>query len=457
MPDSPTDARLAEIQQTGEAIGKLAKDAAAFNRAAEAFRAENADQFQSELSRLGLLPFCILICRWFCSKHCVFVCSKLCREPVNPQDVTIAEMREFALVTERLAGDEALLKRFLDAVDREDAAAYNKLLAELKWQRYCHQLCHLLCSVRCRRVCRILCPPGPMITEVGLIPTSQIDSTGRAAGPSLPPGPTPPDNKPAGVGDHPFGGWANIKGVFNVASPFQYKVEYTPAPITASSTWHPILQAITDYHWCHGGPITSYSRVPDASGWYNVADMDCDGLDYLTDWSTPPDRDRLYYLKLTVRNAALVEFESAPVPVRVDNGAPLPAPPMIGLQLQLPDGTRRSLGCCETVERGKGNLIVITLQAWDENFSSIGVSLIGGCNASYPIVDTGGTPLSKTYNGNTADTGYPVPTEFLWDPWKSGVSPCCYLIDVRINDRVIASNYWSGGHATEGWHSITIA
>ncbi|MDE3179073.1 MAG: hypothetical protein KGM47_05370, partial [Acidobacteriota bacterium] len=208
MPDSSIEARLEELRQTGEAIGKLAKDEAAFTRAAEAFRAENADQFQSELSRLGLLPFCILICRWFCSKHCVLVCSKLCREPVNPADITIAEMREFALVTERLTKDEDLLKRFLDAVDKEQADVFSKLLAELKWQRFCHQLCHLLCSIRCRRICRILCPPGPMITEVGLVPTSQIDPTGRAAGPSLPPGPTPADNKPAGVGDHPFGGLA---------------------------------------------------------------------------------------------------------------------------------------------------------------------------------------------------------------------------------------------------------
>jgi hypothetical protein len=454
MPNSSDETRLAELRQTGEAIGKLAKDEAAFERTAEAFRAQNAEQFQSELAKLGLLPFCVLICRWFCSKHCVFICSKLCRKPVTPQEITVQEMRQFALVTEQLTKDEALLKRFLDAVDHEDADAFNKLLEEFKWERFCHQLCHLLCSIRCRRVCRLLCPPGPMITEVGFIPIPQIDATGRAAGPSLPPGPTLSDNKPAGTGDHPFGGWTNIKGVFNIANPFQYKVEFATG---VAGPWTPILQAITDYHWCHGGPLTSYNRVPDGSGWYNVSEMDCDGQDYLTDWSTPLDRDKLYYLKLTVRNTALVEFESPVVPVRVDNGAPQPVPPVIDLQIQAPNGTRRKLGCCETVQRGDGNLVVITLQAWDENFSHIDVVLLGGCNASYSIVDTGGTSLSKTYNGNTADTGYPVATEFLWDPWKAGVSPCCYLIDVHIYDRVIANNYWSGGHASEGWRSITIA
>ena len=123
----------------------------------------------------------------------------------------------------------------------------------------------------------------------------------------------------------------------------------------------------------------------------------------------------------------------------------------------MPDGTRRDLGCCEKVEQGKGSKVVIKLQAWDLNFSSISVLLQGGCGASMGIVDTGGNPLSKTYNGNTADQGYPALTEFIWDPWAAKVDPCCYLIYVRIWDRVIANNSWSGGHGNENWHSITIA
>src|SRR5271167_330200 len=144
MSDKSPEEKLAELQQTGEAVGKLAADEAAFGRAAEAFRAQNAGNFQSELGKLGLLPYCRLICRWFCSKHCVFICSKLCKEPPGKakDQVSIAEWREFALVTAALAKDEALLKRFLDAVASEDAASFEKLLAESKWQRFCHQLCH---------------------------------------------------------------------------------------------------------------------------------------------------------------------------------------------------------------------------------------------------------------------------------------------------------------------------
>ena len=156
-----------------------------------------------------------------------------------------------------------------------------------------------------------------------------------------------------------------------------------------------------------------------------------------------------------MRNAALTEFESPIVPVRVDNTAP--TKPVIKLQLQTPDGKRRDLGCCETVEQGKGNLVIISLQASDANFSQITVNLLGGCGASYSIVDTGGNSLSKTYNGDITDTGYPVLTEFAWNPWAAKISPCCYLIDVRISDRAVVNNYWSGGHANENWQSITIA
>jgi len=454
------DHRLEELKSTGVAIGKLAKDETAFTRTVNAFRAENAAEFQSELGKLGLLPVCRLICTWMCSKHCVFLCQKLCRQ-ARSEPPSIAEMREFALVTAQLVSNAELLKLFVETVDREDAEKFNRALAELKWERFCHQLCHFLCQIRCKRVCRLLCPPLPLITEVGYIPTNQIDASGRAAGPSLPPGTTSPDDKVAGVGDHPFGGLANIKGAFEIAAPFQYKIEFATAP---GGPWTVVAPTIIDLYSDplypspgHMFPIMSVPRIPVAGGWYNVADMGLLGPDYLTNWQTPADRDQLYYLKLTVRNAALVEFESPVQPARVDNGSPQPAPPLIQLELQAPDGKRRKLGCCEKVERGDGNLVVIRIQAWDENFSHIEVNLLGGCGWSFAIVDTGGNSLSKTYKGNVADTGYPVPTEFLWDPWKANIPGCCYLIDVRIYDRTIINNSWSGGYSGENWQSITIA
>ena len=451
--------RLAELRETAEAVAILAEDEDAFERTVEAFRAQDAERFQAELAALGLLLRCKLICRWLCTKHCLFVCVKLCGPAKEQEQLSIPEMREFAHVTKTIAADEALLKRFLEAVDREDAKAFGELVAEYEIQRFCHQLCHWLCFVRCRLVCHWMCPPPPLITKVSYIPTSQMDALGYGAGPSNPPGTTPVDNKPNGVGDHPFGGLANIRGAFNIAGPDQYKVEFATDP---AGPWTPILQPIDDYKfnpaWPNPGEplFLDYTRVPAAGGWYSIAEMGLAGLDYLTDWPTPVVDNELYYLKLTVRTAALIEYESPIVPARIDNG--LPTEPAISLQLQKPDGSRTALGCCEEVEQGDGNVVVITLQASDPNFSRIRVRLLGGCGGALYIVATDGTPLSKTYNADINDTGYPVPTEFLWDPWAAGVDPCCYLIFVDIWDRAIVDNSLSATpHYRANWHSITIA
>src|SRR3954470_21869288 len=77
MADESIDERLEEIEQTARAALTLAEDPEAFLRALEAFRTEDAEHFQSELSRAGLLQDCHRICRWFCSKHCVFICHRL--------------------------------------------------------------------------------------------------------------------------------------------------------------------------------------------------------------------------------------------------------------------------------------------------------------------------------------------------------------------------------------------
>src|SRR6266545_2699333 len=340
--------RLAELRDTAEAIGKLAADEKLFNLAVEAFRARDAEQFQAVLAAAGVLQRCRLICRWLCSKHCVFICRKLCDSIEGQHEIDVAEMREFAFVTERLAQDEALLKRLIAAVDREDAKTFRQIIAELKLERFCHQLCHYLCAVRCRLVCKLMCPPPPLITKVGYIPRAHINAAGYASGASNPPGFTPADDPANGIGDHPFGGLTHINGTFSIAGPFQYKVEFATNP---AGPWTPIIQPLPDFKLV-GMILVDYTRVPDAGGWYDVADMGLgsEGQTYLTDWPTPPAVSDLYYLKLTVRTAAPTGFESPIVPVRIDNTAP--TKPLIKLQLKKPDGSLIDLDCCEKVEQG---------------------------------------------------------------------------------------------------------
>lgn len=458
------DDRVTELRETAEAVGKLATDAEAFRRVVDAFRAEDVDRFQSELAALDLLGRCHFICRWLCSKHCVFICIRLCgpidREPV----LDVEEWRQFALATERIARDDALLKRLIEAVDREDVDAWRALVAELKLERFCHQLCHWLCGIRCRWVCRLFCPPPPLITAVGFIPTSQIDNQGYGSGPDIYTTNTPSPDPANGIGDHPFGGKTNIQGVFNVTNPDHYKVEYTTTPMNPAS-WTAITTQIQDLCW-DGTNIVPYFRQPDVNGWYQIPPppppcpppgpaeahgMGFLGPVYLTNWNTPAVDNDLYYLRLTVKKG-MAEFTSPIVAVRIDNGAPLPAmppSPVIKLQLQDPNGNLKDLDCCDTVEKGDGNKVVISVQGWDPNFSRLDITLYGGCGVSVPI-------HTKTYNGNTADTGYPVLTPIVWDPWAANVSPCCYVIWVQIYDRAVVSNQWAGRHSRSNWQSITI-
>ncbi|MGZ8437853.1 MAG: hypothetical protein ACXWXR_04855 [Candidatus Limnocylindrales bacterium] len=468
MTDASIEERLDELRDTAEAVGKLAEDKEAFARAVEAFRAEDVDAFRDVLGRFDLLERCHLICRWLCSKHCVYVCFKLAG-PVRdaPNELPIEEVRRFATVVAEISADRALLERFVDVVAREDAGGFQALVKERKLQPFAHQLCHWLCSVRCRFVCRKFCPPPPLITHVANIPVGQIDAAGYAAGPSQPVGYTPADNKPGGVGDHPFGGWANIRGVFNVPNAAHYMVEFATNP---AGPWTPIKTDLGDACW--NGGVVSYTRGTDAAGWYQIGappppcpppgTVDQHGMGIfsmgntdLTDWLTPAVPNDLYYLRLTVRTTTLALHHSPIVPVRIDNVAP--SQPAIALELLKPDGSKVPLGCCETVSKEDGNKVIVTITASDPNFSQISVSLIGGCGVSLPLVDTGGTALSKTYNGNLLDTGYPVPTSFVWDPFAAPApDPCCYLVYVQIWDRAIVNNFWSGGHGNVNWHSITI-
>jgi len=446
---------LEEMQRTAHAMARLASDEQAFAEAVEAVRTENTELFQAVLGRVGLLGDCHLVCSYLCTKHCVWLCRHLVGRLAPNGPFNVKEMRQFAELTARLSDDPKTLAQLMKAVDAEDAKAFQTLVKKLEIGRFAHQLCHWLCAVRCRLVCQLMCPPPPLITEIGEIPTDQFDSQGYASGPSIPVSFTPANNFGAGIGHHPFGGMTKINGLFNVTGATQYKVEWADSP---TGPWTAIAEAVADkaLNWPPPPVFIDYDRTPTA-GWYDIADMGIasEGQTYLTDWRTSDATDGPRYLKLTVRNAALTEFESPVYPVIVDNTNP--TVPSISLELKMPDGTVRPLGCCEEVDRGDGNTILVTLTASDANFSVLSVNLQGGCNVSLPVVDINGVPLGKSYNGNITDTGYPVATTFEWDPWAANVDPCCYLIYVRIWDRAIVSNQWGGRHHKPAWHSITIA
>lgn len=443
--------RMDELRITGEVMGKLASDPKLFAEAVEAFRSEDAGRWQAVLERAGLYQHCHVICRFLCSKHCLFICDQLAGPHELMKELDVEEWRQFSVFTARIAADEQLLNGLVAAVDSVDQKAFQEILKKLDALRFAHQLCHWLCRVRCRRVCRVLCPPPPLITAVGLISSGQIPANGLAAGPSFPPGPTPPDSKsPGGVGDHPFGGLANIKGAFNTLGAVEYKVEYTPAgggPPTAITT------GVQDFKLNPGFPppplYLYYTRVP-TGDWYAIADMGLLGQDYLTDWVTKAIPDGEYDLRLTVRTAALVERHSPVVRVVVDNTRPSGPGPGGTPMMTISQGDQK-LPCCGTVKR-EGGPLTIHIEGEDEHFSQMSVTAYGSCNVAVAI-------FAKTYDGNLAERGAPAPgMDITWDPWADGAERCCYVVFFRIYDRAILGNAWSiGNNPGETWQSVTIS
>jgi hypothetical protein len=446
-----------EMHKTAEIMAVIARNENAFKALVEAHEREDAQTYQSELKRLGLLEHCERICFWICAKRCVAACEYLCPVPEPSKSIDIEEMRKFAQEFPKLSKNKEKLARLVEAYERKDAKAFQEELRKTELIQYCRQVCAWFCNVKCRKKCVNLCPPPPLITHVGLVPTTQFTAMGYANGPSSPPGPTPSPNPLGGVGDHPFGGLSNIRGLFNIANPTQYKVEYATSP---SGSWTPIVAALQDFYILAFPPYIHYYNRSPSAGWYNVADMGLgsQGKTYLTDWSTPSGTGD-YYLRLTVKNAMNVEFTSPIVKVQVDNENPKIDQPE--LWLEKPDGAVVPLGCCGGIKKGDG-IIQIRIRASDENFSRLKLVADGGCSGSIPIRDlnTGGAKVSRTYNGNIADKGEPVTRTVRWDPWAGPekVDPCCYLIILSIWDRVIHNNYWAGGHGPmQKWVSLQIA
>lgn len=459
---------LDELRETAAAASELARDPDAFKAAYEAFQKQDAAGFQAALDRVKLGHRCRIVCRLFCQKHCAALCRRFC--PDRPQEpLTAEEILEFSQALARVTADEAAVKRLLQAIDDDDVKAWRAAIEPLELGRFCFQLCHVLCGVRCRVRCQILCPPAPLITNIGSIPTpSQIGAQGFGDGQGVPPANVPFPDPGAGVGDHPFAGTPTVKGIFNMPAAAQYKLEVASNP---GGPYTAIAVPVVGRNYLPAPPwVVSVTRNPSGApdpGWYDVSDIaDSDGgpnaigEKRLLDWPTAALADGVYYLRLRVRDGG-AERVSSPQIAHIDNTAP--TTPVITLELRTPVGELKPLKC-GSVRRGDG-LIRVTVQASDANFSRLSVAAQGNSSLSVPVTGvpegsppgTPPGPLSKTYNGNIADQGYPAPTSFLWDPWSDPrIVPCCYVVRIDIRDRALSSNVWAGGHGSSGWEAIEI-
>ena len=121
-----------------------------------------------------MLPYCELICEWVRVKMCVLRCFEVCGPP--PENVEVPSLEQFANAAVKLASNEKLLRRVVDAVSCGDADAYHAAIQELELREFCHLICHWVCSIIYRRVCDVVCRPTPVPVYDA---ASEIRASGR--------------------------------------------------------------------------------------------------------------------------------------------------------------------------------------------------------------------------------------------------------------------------------------
>ena len=471
---------LQELRELTAAAGALARNKEAFDDAFAAHAARDATRFQAALDAAEVGDQCHRICVLFCEKVCAGRCLSLCPEkPGRPVDA--GEVREFVEAFTPHVNKAGALDKLMAAADKGDVKAWQAELKRLGLEPFCRQVCHFLCKGRCRVICRGLCD-RPVITRVSsMIAPDNFNALGFGQGPTLPPNQVPPPvsggTPPSNAGNHPIGGTSTLMGVFNFPAAVKYRIEVGNTP---SGTYSPISEDVTGWNNLIP-PHVLLPRRPDGAGWFHIPNIvppnpptdplkrgifvsdggpNAIGEKTLTNWTTSNVADGVWYLRLLAQDGGGSVRKSAPQKVVVDNTAP--ATPVIKLELQKPDGSLVQLKCGK-VKKGDG-LIRVTIQASDPNFSGCSVNAEGNSSLSVPVVgvpDPPGTgaavPLSKTYNYDTTDTGYPAPTSFLWDPWSDpNIVSCCYIVRIDINDRAVINNGWQGGHGGAGWEAIEI-
>jgi len=171
----PTQESIMILMTQADTAGRLAQDAGAFAAVVAAFESQDPDAFRWVLQRLELLPHCELICEWVRTKFCVFRCLEVCGPP--PTVARLPDLEKFARAVVKLASNEKLLRRVVDAVASRDPENYRSALAELKITDICHPLCRWICSVIYRRVCEVICSPSPVPI---LDPAAEIQAAGKA-------------------------------------------------------------------------------------------------------------------------------------------------------------------------------------------------------------------------------------------------------------------------------------
>jgi hypothetical protein len=150
--NTPDFDEAAEVIAVAEALDVLLDDDQALPDLEHAVEHGDTRAFLQILERNQLLDQLAVVCRWVCSWYVQRRCLWLCR---NSELVAMSpeEGREATILFARLTGVDGALEKLVEALDNDDDATFQDLLAQFGLQRYCRFVCVLILTVRCELFC----------------------------------------------------------------------------------------------------------------------------------------------------------------------------------------------------------------------------------------------------------------------------------------------------------------
>jgi hypothetical protein len=270
-----------ELSAAGKVLGRLAANPEALAAAAKASEIGDCAALGQAIGPVGDGQGCQIICEWFCTLRCIRVCLLLCRAfPFGAIEAPLSEAFAFAEASGRLAAQPALLERTARAVAGADAEAFQSVVKELGYERYCIQLCHWICVVICHRFCICVCPPrsAAYFIRIGQYEYAEVYPSGGTV-PKI-------DSEIGGTGltsdTRAFFQTLRLNGGFVLqtgAPQMEYRFETIPTDTAGNPTvpnWQPVLAGAT------APTIIGYQVTPfpltftpvfatlDAQGWIQV-------------------------------------------------------------------------------------------------------------------------------------------------------------------------------------------
>ena len=172
---SSNDNAVSRLVSQAAAVGRLAQDSGGFAAVIAGFEAKDPSAFRWILERLEMLPYCELICEWVRIKLCALRCAEICG-PVR-EKAEVPNPQKFAQAVVKLASNEKLLRRVVDAISCGDGNDYRAAIEELKLGDFCQLICYWVCSIGYEHVCEAICREEPIFVPDA---ASELRAAGQA-------------------------------------------------------------------------------------------------------------------------------------------------------------------------------------------------------------------------------------------------------------------------------------